>query len=76
MMRSCILGYGNDMNRKRTRDYAVVGVYDGNIFLEANEWNVSAGEHYVVTLLLEPDEALQVAEQIRLCAIGMQDVGG
>lgn len=69
------VGHGNDMNRKRTRDYAVVGIYDGNIFLETNEWNTLASKHYVVTLLLEPEEALQLAEQINLCAIGVQGGG-
>lgn len=71
-MRSIIQQHGSGMNSKRTRDYAVVGVHDGVIFLEANEWDVAVGRHYVVTLHLQPTEAIQLAEQINLCAIGIQ----
>ena len=60
------------MKDKSTRDYAIVGIHRGNIFLEANEWNVAVDRHYVVTLYLEPGDAMQLAEQINLCALGMQ----
>lgn len=60
------------MKDKRTRDYAVVGIHRGNIFLEANEWESALGRHFAVTLYLPPEDAMQLAEQINLCALGMQ----
>lgn len=60
------------MENEGAGDFAVVGVHQGNVVLEANEWDIGIGEHYVVTLYLEPEEALQLAEKLTLCAIGMQ----
>ena len=60
------------MKNRRTGDFAVVGIHHGSVFLEANEWDVRTTRHYVVTLYLGPGEALQLAERLRLCAIGVK----
>ena len=60
------------MKNKGTGDFAVVGIHEDNVFLEANEWDLGIGEHYVVTLYLEPEDALQLAENLTLCANGVQ----
>ena len=56
------------MSGNKNADFAVVGVFEGQIFLEANEWDASRGHFQVVTLYLEPDHALDVAEQLFSCA--------
>ncbi len=56
------------MSGKNNADFAVVGVFEGQIFLEANEWDASRSHFQVVTLYLEPDHALDVAEQLFSCA--------
>lgn len=66
---------GKNMSNRHIGDYAVVGVHKGNVFLEANEWDVTVGRHFVVTLYLEPEEAIQLAEQINLCARGAEKGG-
>jgi hypothetical protein len=60
------------MKNRGAGDFAVVGIHQDNVFLEANEWDSGDGTHYVVTLYLEPAEALQLAEKLNLCAIGVQ----
>jgi hypothetical protein len=56
------------MSDRNNADFAVVGVFEGQIFLEANEWDASRGHFQVVTLYLEPGHALDVAEQLFSCA--------
>lgn len=64
------------MSNTRPGDFAVVGFHEGKIFLEANEWDAKAGRHFVVTLYLEPTEAIQLADQINLCATGLPSNNG
>ena len=59
------------MNHRGAGDFALVGVHEGKVFLEANEWDVGIGQHYVVTLYLEPGDARRLAEELNLCANGM-----
>jgi hypothetical protein len=59
------------MNSKKPGDFAVVGIHEGVVFLEASEWDEAACRHFVVTLYLPPDEAIRLAEQINLCAVGL-----
>ncbi|MGB5200378.1 MAG: hypothetical protein WBR56_10820, partial [Sedimenticolaceae bacterium] len=56
------------MSGKNNADFALVGVFEGQIFLEANEWDATRGHFQVVTLYLEPDNALDLAEQLFSCA--------
>ena len=60
------------MDNEGAGDFAAVGIHRSRVVLEANEWDFGIGAHYVVTLYLEPEEALQLAEKLTLCAIGMQ----
>ncbi len=59
------------MNNRAAGDFAVVGIHEGKVFLEANEWDVGIRQHYVVTLYIEPAEAVRLAEKLNLCAIDM-----
>lgn len=57
-------------------DFAIVGVYEGTVVLEANEWDRTMGVYRVVTLYLDPDGARQLADQIHNCALGADRSGG
>ena len=59
------------MKNRVDGDFALVGVHEGKVFLEANEWDVGIGQHYAVTLYLEPREARRLAEELNLCANSM-----
>jgi hypothetical protein len=66
----------NQMRDEETGDFAVVGVYEGTVVLEANEWDRVMGIYRVVTLYLDPAGARQLAEQLQNCALGAdQGVG-
>lgn len=56
------------MSGKNNADFALVGVFEGQIFLEANEWDATRGHFQAVTLYLEPDNALDLAERLFSCA--------
>ena len=62
---------GERMKIRGTGDFAVVGLHESKVFLEANEWDVSIGQHYAVTIYLEPGEALRLSEELNLCATGV-----
>lgn len=59
------------MKNRSTGDFAVVGLHQGKVFLEANEWDVGIGQHYAVTIYLEPGDALRLSEELNLCATGV-----
>ena len=58
-----------------TRDFAIVGIHKGRVVVEANEWDLSLGVYRVVTLYLNPDNALKLAEQLVSCAAGANQEG-
>lgn len=64
------------MRNEETGDFAVVGVYEATVVLEANEWDRAMGIYRVVTLYLEPNGARQLADQLRDCALGADYAGG
>ena len=63
------------MSIHENADFAVVGVFEGSVVLEANEWDFKRGVYRVVTLYLSPDTARGVAEQLVHCASGADHVG-
>ncbi len=50
------------------QDYAIADVEHGFVLLEANEWTEKTCRHWVVTLLLHPEEARMLAVQLNRCA--------
>ena len=60
------------MKYRRTEDFAVVGIHQNYVTLEANEWDVGIDGHWVVTLYLNPEDALLLADKLRRYALGMQ----
>lgn len=58
------------MGNEDTKDFAIIGVFGGSVVLEANEWDLSMGIYRVVTLYLNPENALDLAEQLVSCAAG------
>ena len=64
------------MQNEETGDFAIVGVYEGTVVLEANEWDRVMGIYRVVTLYLDPNGARQLADQLHDCALGADHAGG
>lgn len=60
----------SDSKQRTAGDFAVVGIHQGNVLLEANEWDPRIGSYWAVTLYLAPDQAIQLAEELTLCADG------
>ena len=65
----------NQMTSQETADFAVVGVFEGAVVLEANEWDFAMEVYRVVTLYLHPDSARSLAEQLTSCANGVEHAG-
>ena len=63
------------MPGRDTADFAVVGVFEGSVVLEANEWDLALGSYRVVTLYLAPDSARSLADQLQHCASGVEQAG-
>ncbi len=57
------------MKNLTTQDFAVIGISEGNVFLEANEWDISQGFYRTVTLYLSPEYAKNLADQLAVCAV-------
>lgn len=64
------------MENRDTGDFAIVGIHQGSVLLEANEWDARTERHWVVTLYLAPEQALHLAEKLSLCATHMQQESG
>ena len=58
------------MRNEPTQDFAVVGVCDGKVVLEANEWDLSLGLYRTVTLYLSSQYAQEIADQLVICSGG------
>lgn len=58
------------MQHGETGDFAVVGVFEGTVVLEANEWDSVMRIYRVVTLYLDPAHAREIADQLHHCAMG------
>jgi len=63
------------MKNGDTQDFAIVGVFGGQVVLEANEWDLSLGVYRVVTLYLNPADALSLSGQLVSCAAGAKPDG-
>ena len=63
------------MRNESTQDFAIVGVCDGNVVLEANEWDISLSLYRTVTLYLSKQYAKELADQLIVCS-GSTDVDG
>lgn len=57
-----------ELPEQPSQDYAIADVERGFVSLEANEWIEQTCRHWVVTLLLHPDEARMLAVQLNRCA--------
>jgi len=64
------------VQHEETGDFAVIGVFEGTVVLEANEWDRIMGIYRVVTLYLDPAGARQLADQLHHCALGAEHVDG
>jgi len=58
------------MKNETTQDFAVVGVSNEKVVLEANEWDMTLGLYRVVTLYLSTEYARKLADELALCSGG------